>query len=172
VARERGVAALSLDVDPLRESLILQRHPPAPFTCRTKTCYELRDFPSRRDPPRSSKKARAIMTASPYPSAARGRSIRLFLPDGNPKGVMTAEIPNWTGKAIVAPRTRLPDLLARSEATQTGIYLLLGADPDQPGSTLAYVGEGDNVGNRLRLHAKDDWQDQQIAGANMEGQSG
>jgi hypothetical protein len=73
--------------------------------------------------------------------------------------MITAEIINWTGKLIVAPRTRLADLLARDEAKRTGVYLLAGADPDRPGTSLVYVGEGDNVGARLQIHAADDGKD-------------
>jgi hypothetical protein len=32
-----------------------------------------------------------------------GRSIRIFLVDGTPTGLRTAEIPNWTGQLLVAP---------------------------------------------------------------------
>ena len=42
---------------------------------------------------------------------SQGRSIRLFLVDGTPHGLLTAEIMNWTGKVIVAPRTRSSNLL-------------------------------------------------------------
>ena len=46
-----------------------------------------------------------VNTASP-----RGRTIGVFLADGTPTGILTAEImASWTGKAIAAPRSRLPD---------------------------------------------------------------
>lgn len=85
---------------------------------------------------------------------ALGKSVRLFLADGTPGGLITAEIMNWTGHVIVAPRSDLAMLLKRSEIGRTGIYLLLGEDPDSPGSTLAYIGEGDNVSKRLTDHAR------------------
>jgi hypothetical protein len=34
------------------------------------------------------------------PIANGGRQIKLFLVDGSPVGVMTAEVVNWTGKAL------------------------------------------------------------------------
>jgi hypothetical protein len=34
-----------------------------------------------------------------------GRSIRLFLVDGTPRGQRTAEVGNWTGLALVCPST-------------------------------------------------------------------
>ena len=54
---------------------------------------------------------------------AQGRSIRLFLADGSPNGIITAEIMNWTGHIIVAPRSRLTDFVQRPEAGRTGVVL-------------------------------------------------
>src|SRR5438128_2070874 len=50
----------------------------------------------------------------------KGRTIRMFLVDGVPTGVLTAEIINWTGKIIVAPRAQLSDLAKREEVRRTG----------------------------------------------------
>ena len=61
-----------------------------------------------------------------------GRSVRLYLVDGSPTGILTAEIMNWTGHALVAPRSRLGEALSRDEASRTGVYFLVGDDPDQP----------------------------------------
>ena len=36
-----------------------------------------------------------------------GRTVRLYLADGAPTGIITAEIINWTGKAVSGPRARL-----------------------------------------------------------------
>jgi Domain of unknown function (DUF4357) len=83
-----------------------------------------------------------------------GRSIRLFLADGTPGGLLTAEIMNWTGHVIAAPRSDLAALLKRAETSRTGIYVLLGDDPESLGGTLAYIGEGDEVRTRLRQHAR------------------
>lgn len=89
----------------------------------------------------------------------RGRTIRLFLTDGSPSGIITAEIMNWTGKVVAAPRTRLPDLLARDEVSKTGIYVLTGADPSDPSRQRVYIGEGDNVRTRLQQHNADETKD-------------
>lgn len=82
-------------------------------------------------------------------AASLGRTIRLYLVDGTATGVITAEVMNWTGKAIVSPRARLPDLVRRSETERSGIYLLIGEDPSQPTRPKVYVGESDNVAKRL-----------------------
>lgn len=87
-----------------------------------------------------------------------GRSIRLFLADGTPGGLLTAEIMNWTGHVVAAPRSDLAALLKRPETSRTGIYILLGDDPESVSGTLAYIGEGDEVRTRLKQHARTDEQ--------------
>lgn len=87
-----------------------------------------------------------------------GKSVRLFLADGTPGGLVTAEIMNWTGHVTAAPRSDLASLFGRKEVTRTGIYLLLGDDPESPGNTLAYIGEGDDVGKRLAAHGRSEEQ--------------
>jgi hypothetical protein len=86
---------------------------------------------------------------------ATGRSVRLYLAEGSPTGILTAEIVNWTGHVLSAPRTRLEAALKRDELKRTGVYLLFG---DEFGSDLpaVYVGEGDDVASRLYSHAKDE----------------
>lgn len=80
------------------------------------------------------------------------RSVRLFLADGRAHGLTVAEVGNWSGKVLSAPRSGMPQLLRRPECARTGIYILLGADPDRPGGTMVYVGEADDVSKRLRRH--------------------
>jgi hypothetical protein len=93
------------------------------------------------------------------PPARRGRTLKLYLVDGSPSGVITAELGVSSVRAAVATRTALPDLIRREEASRTGIYLLLGPDPDLPGRQLVYVGEGDQVRTRLAAHDADEAKD-------------
>lgn len=88
-----------------------------------------------------------------------GKTIRLYLVDGVPSGVLTAEIINWTGKVIVAPRSQLAVLASRDEAKRTGVYALVGPDPETPHRDRIYLGEGDNVLTRLAAHDKDESKD-------------
>ena len=78
-----------------------------------------------------------------------GKLVRLFLADGTPGGLLTAEIMNWTGHVVAAPRSDLASLLKRQEPSRTGIYILLGDDPDSLDGQMAYIGEGDDVSKRL-----------------------
>ncbi|WP_154661316.1 GIY-YIG nuclease family protein [Microvirga lotononidis] len=66
---------------------------------------------------------------------------------------------NWTGHVLVAPRSRLVEALQRDEASRTGVYFLVGDDPDQPTKSRVYVGEGDSVVDRIKSHAKDSSKD-------------
>ncbi len=84
-----------------------------------------------------------------------GKSVRLYLVDGSPTGILTAEIMNWTGHAVVTPRSRLGEALQREEVARTGVYFLVGDDPEQPTKSRVYVGEGDSVGDRIKLHSRD-----------------
>ena len=84
-------------------------------------------------------------------------TIKLFLVHGSPSGLRTAELSNWSGKAISAPRTEIVDLLKRDEIGSPGFYLLTGVSPDS-GDKAIYIGEAENVSNRLKNHAsKDFW---------------
>ncbi len=66
-------------------------------------------------------------------------------------GLRKCLISKWIGKALVFPRALLPQVKARPELAQTGVYLLLGPRPDGEGDML-YVGEGDPIRPRLESH--------------------
>lgn len=89
---------------------------------------------------------------------AFGRSIELYLVDGRPEGLLTAKVFNWTGQVLKVPRGLLRDALLRPEAGFTGIYVLIG---ERDGLAVAYIGEGEEVGARIRDHdgRKDWWTD-------------
>lgn len=88
-----------------------------------------------------------------------GKTIRIYLVDGVPTGILTAEIINWTGKIIVAPRQQLAELAKRVEVQRTGAYCLIGPDPENPTREMVYIGEGDSVVTRLTAHGKDESKD-------------
>lgn len=83
-------------------------------------------------------------------------NIKLFLPRGDAKSLRIAEIINWTGKAIAAPRTEIDDLLAREELGKPGVYILIGSDP-QTNAPDAYIGEAEIIRDRLKQHKARDW---------------
>lgn len=86
---------------------------------------------------------------------AAGRSLELYYIDGRPDGMLTAEMFNWTGHVLMAPRTQVAEALSRPEAGCAGIYLLIG---DREGEPLAYVGEGEDISARIKSHdVNKDW---------------
>lgn len=84
-----------------------------------------------------------------------GRTIRIYLADGNPTGIKYAEMVNWTVQAVVCPRSRLSELSKWPEAQRPGAYLLVGESAKGP---LVYIGESENVWKRLQHHlSKEFW---------------
>lgn len=83
-------------------------------------------------------------------------TIKLFLTTGDPKRLRTAEISNWSGKAIAAPRTEFENFLKRLETEQSGVYVLSGVSP-ATGEPMAYIGEAEILKSRMKGHTAKDW---------------
>ena len=86
-----------------------------------------------------------------------GKTIKIFLIDGDPNGRMSCELSNWSGKAYKIPRIKIKDCTDRDDLTSTGVYLLFGKDDD--GSEQVYIGEAESILKRLnqQLTQKDFW---------------
>ncbi|MCJ8209944.1 GIY-YIG nuclease family protein [Mucilaginibacter sp. RS28] len=86
-----------------------------------------------------------------------GKTIRLFLVEGSPNGMITAELSNWTGKAFKIPRIKVKDYLRRDELHKAGVYILFGKNENN--EDAAYIGEGEPVIDRIKSHdiKKDFW---------------
>lgn len=84
----------------------------------------------------------------------RGKHIELFLVEGVPGGITTAEIAGWTGHVLTGPRSELADLLARPESKRNGAYLLLGEDKDAIGGVRCYIGRTENLERRFADHER------------------
>lgn len=84
-------------------------------------------------------------------------TIKIFLVHGDPKRLRTAELSNWTGKAVAGPRSEFDSVLARGESQKSGVYFLTGIDPESGRGTV-YIGEAESVRDRIRGHLdKDFW---------------
>jgi len=84
-------------------------------------------------------------------------TLKLFLASGDPKRLRTAELSNWTGKAVAAPRVDFEKLLAREESLGTGVYFLTGVDPETNEKAI-YIGEAESIKERIKHHlSKDFW---------------
>ena len=86
-----------------------------------------------------------------------GKTIKIFLIDGDPNGRMSCEISNWTGKAYKIPRIKIKECTDRDDLVSTGVYLLFGKDEE--GKDQVYIGEAESILKRLNQHLnqKDFW---------------
>lgn len=80
-----------------------------------------------------------------------GKSIRVYLADSTVSGIRYAELVNWSGQAVACPRSRLVELSSWPEASKPGVYLLFEAKLGDS-KPLAYIGESENVAERLTSH--------------------
>lgn len=85
-----------------------------------------------------------------------GKTIQIYLPDGNPRSLKIAEITSRTVQAILIPRSILDKAAKRPELDNVGVYLLFGSSDSKP---LVYIGEAENCLSRLKQHnkSKDFW---------------
>ena len=84
-------------------------------------------------------------------------TIKIFLAHGDPKRLRTAELSNWTGKAVAGPRSEFDSVLARDESQNSGVYFLSGIDPET-GMSAVYIGEAESIRDRVKGHLdKDFW---------------
>jgi hypothetical protein len=92
---------------------------------------------------------------------AFGKTIKLFLIDGETNGRLTCELSNWTGKAYKIPRNTLKNCTDRPELQTTGVYMLIGKNPDNSDKGQIYIGEAEDIYKRLLQHLKekDFWND-------------
>jgi hypothetical protein len=86
-----------------------------------------------------------------------GKTIKIFLIDGEPNGRMSCELSNWSGKAYKIPRINVKDCSDRDDLTSTGVYLLFGKN--DAGKDQVYIGEAESILKRLnqQLTQKDFW---------------
>ncbi|RRD44947.1 GIY-YIG nuclease family protein [Buchananella hordeovulneris] len=88
-----------------------------------------------------------------------GKHVEIFLVDGKPGGITTAEIAGWTGHVLFGPRSDMARMLGREEVSRNGVYLLLGSDAGALEGVVCYVGRTEDFRNRLSSHHlnKDFW---------------
>jgi len=83
-------------------------------------------------------------------------TVKIFLALGEPDSVRTAEISNWTGKAVAGPRSQLDLILQRDEAAKPGVYFLTGINPET-GKQRVYIGEAEVIRSRIKSHLDRDF---------------
>lgn len=90
---------------------------------------------------------------------ATPKTIQIFLPGGDPRGIRIAEITTRIMQVIEVPRSLLPDFLAMPESDQVALYFLFGDEGDG-GSPGVYIGQTGDLRARLTSHnqKKEFWQ--------------
>lgn len=88
----------------------------------------------------------------------RGKTIQVFLTDGTPRGIKTAEITSNIEQALFIPRNKLSETINRPKTFRPGVYFLFG---DIGGDTkpIVYIGQSRNCFERIKSHdqKKDFW---------------
>ncbi len=91
--------------------------------------------------------------------APRGKSINVYLMDGDANGRIKCTLANWTGIAYKIPRTDLEKCKDRDDLKQSGVYFLFGTS-DETGKGVVYIGQagarknGEGILNRLMEHKR------------------
>ncbi|MGO2444629.1 MAG: GIY-YIG nuclease family protein, partial [Psychrobacter sp.] len=91
------------------------------------------------------------------PLIPSAKTIQIYLPKGNPRGLRLAEMTTRTVRLIEIPRIHINDFFAMPDANQVGLYFLIG-DTDSVEKPLLYVGQTGDLKRRLNQHDdKDFW---------------
>jgi len=78
-------------------------------------------------------------------------SLTISVPTGDPSELQIVEVSNWIGRALSV--SRVPSKAAIEHGLQNaGIYLLIGDSAAGEGEESIYIGESENVFERLRNH--------------------
>src|SRR4051794_31543554 len=89
----------------------------------------------------------------------RPKTIQIFLPDGDPRGLRVAEITTRIVQVIEVPRSVLDSLLRMPESQQVALYFLFGESEDHL-EQMVYIGQTGDLRARLVKHnqEKEFWQ--------------
>ncbi|MGM8886105.1 GIY-YIG nuclease family protein [Psychrobacter sp. 1U2] len=85
------------------------------------------------------------------------KTIQIYLPKGNPRGLRLAEMTTRTVRLIEIPRIHIDDFFAMPDANQVGLYFLIG-ETETADKPLLYIGQTGDLKRRLNQHDdKDFW---------------
>ena len=87
------------------------------------------------------------------------KTIQIFLPGGEPRGIRIAEITTRIVQVIEVPRSLLQEFIKMPESNQVAFYVLIGDEGDGTAPDV-YVGQTGDLRMRLVSHnqQKDFWQ--------------
>lgn len=81
------------------------------------------------------------------------KTIQIFLPGGDPRGVRIAEITTRILQVIEVPRSLLPTFLKMPQSEQVALYFLIG-DSEERDDPQVYIGQTGDLRARLASHNK------------------
>ncbi len=79
------------------------------------------------------------------------KTIQIFLPSGDPRGLRVAEITTRIVQVIEVPRSRLDEFVRMPESGQVGVYFLFG-NSDEESTPEVYIGQTGDLRARLASH--------------------
>ena len=82
------------------------------------------------------------------------KTIQIFLPGGDPRGIRVAEITTRIVQLIEVPRSLLQDFLKMPESDQVALYFLFGESEDGSEQKV-YLGQTGDLRARLAKHNKE-----------------
>ncbi len=87
------------------------------------------------------------------------KTIQIFLPGGDPRGIRIAEITTRILQVIEVPRSLLQDFVKMPESVQVALYFLFGGEGEDEAPKV-YIGQTGDLRARLAKHneAKGFWQ--------------
>lgn len=87
-------------------------------------------------------------------SVLLGKTIQIYLPDGEPRGIRIAEITTRLVKAIQVPQLQISQLQNITESGYPSCYFLFGESPET-GRPTVYIGQSENFISRVFDHDRD-----------------
>jgi uncharacterized protein DUF4357 len=87
------------------------------------------------------------------------KTIQIFLPGGDPRGIRIAEITTGIDQVIEVPRSLLAEFYKMAESSQTALYFLF-SNEDEDENQRVYIGQTSDLRARLKKHhtEKDFWE--------------
>jgi len=77
-----------------------------------------------------------------------GKTIHIYLPDGNPRGIKICDIDSSLVNAVYIPRKELKKVADNEDLKEPGIYFLI--KKDEGSKPEIYIGEAENLYKRLK----------------------
>lgn len=79
--------------------------------------------------------------------------LQFIIEENNPTGIIECTIDDWFGISYKIPRNKLKEASQLKYINNTGVYVLFGDDEDTA-EKIAYIGEAEDIYNRLYQHNK------------------